>query len=237
MDLQKFFQEGLAYDLIMAERHYFVYRTIGEHAHLINPAAKSAERSALNYMQEPAMNQTILSLSKIYDKKSRNGAFQVRSLDSLLALEDRINADFPFNLEYFEEFEQLEKLSQAPFGSKTLESKEQLFDYLKSILGSQLVKSKVNHLKIVRDKYIVHNEHLEEVPHIPTFWEDMSFLLDVGKLISSVVGTIFLQTEYINIKETGPNRVHYSLLFGFHWLIEMVGKVIGKENVNRWWDN
>jgi len=51
MDLQKFFQEGLAHDLIMAERHYFVYRTIGEHAHLINSAKKSESRSILNYMQ------------------------------------------------------------------------------------------------------------------------------------------------------------------------------------------
>ncbi len=237
MDLQKFFQEGLAHDLIMAERHYFVYRTIGEHAYLINPAKESIEMSVLNYMQEPAMNMAIISLSKIYDRKSRNGAFQVRSLDSLMDLENRIEANFPYSLEYFEAFEKLEKLVQIPFGSKVITTKKELFDYFKAILASQLVKSKVDHLKIVRDKYIVHNEHLDEVPYIPDFWEEISFLHDLGKLISSIVGFIFLKAEYININEEGPNRIHYMVSTDFHWLITMIKKVVGKEKFVQWWED
>lgn len=211
MDLQKFFQEGLAHDLIMAERHYFVFRTIGEHAHLISSAPKSSERSAVNYMQEPAMNMTLISLLKIYDSKSRNKNYLVRSLDSLVDMGDQIDANFPHNLEYFEAFEKLEKIVQIPFGSKVVSTKHELFDYFKTILKSQIVKTKVDYLKIVRDKYIVHNEHLDDVPNIPTFWEEVAFLLDLGKLISSIVGKIFLQTEYININEVGPNRIHYSI--------------------------
>ncbi|SFB40048.1 AbiU2 domain-containing protein [Algoriphagus aquimarinus] len=237
MDLQKFFQEGLASDLIMAERHYFVYRTIGEHAHLINLAAKSTERSALNYMQEAAMNMTLISLSKIYDSKSRNKNYLVRSLDSLIDMGGQIDAHFPYSLEYFEAFEKLEKLVQIPFASKVISTKDELFNYFKTILKSQIVKIKVDHLKIVRDKYIVHNEHLDEVPHIPDFWEEVAFLLDLGKLISSIVGNIFLHTEYININEVGPNRIHYSVLFDFHWLIEMIGKVVGKEDFVQWWED
>lgn len=237
MDLQKFFQEGLAHDLIMAERHYFVYRTIGEHAHLINQAKKTTERSALNYMQEPAMYMTLISLSKIYDSKSRNKSYLVRSLDSLVDMVDQIDAAFPYSLEYFEAFQKLEELVQIPFGSKVIESKKQLFDYFKAILKSPVVKSKVDNLKIVRDKYIVHNEHLDEVPHIPTFWEEFSFLLDLGKLMSSIVGFIFLKAEYININEVGPNRIHYMTSIDFHWLIQMIRIVVGKEVFVQWWED
>jgi hypothetical protein len=237
MDLQKFFQEGLAHDLIMAERHYFVYRTIGEHAHLINSAPKSTERSTVNYMQEPAMNMTIVSLSKIYDSKSRNKNYLVRSLDSLVDMGDQIDSNFPHSLEYFEAFEKLEKLVQVPFGSKEISTKEELLDYFRTILKAQIVKTKVDHLKIVRDKYIVHNEHLDEVPNIPSFWEDVAFLLDLGKLISSIIGKIFLHTEYININEVGPNRIHYSVLFDFHWLIETIRKLVGKKDFVQWWED
>ncbi|WP_425638812.1 hypothetical protein ACPUEN_04355 [Algoriphagus yeomjeoni] len=221
----------------MAERHYFVYRTIGEHAHLINSATKSTERSALNYMQEPAMYMALISLSKIYDSKSRNKSYLVRSLDSLVDMGDQIDASFPYSLEYFEAFEKLEKLVQIPFGSKVISTKDELIDYFKTILKSQIVKTKVDHLKIVRDKYIVHNEHLNEVPNIPTFWEEVAFLLDLGKLIASIVGKIFLHTEYININEVGPNRIHYMTPIDFFWLIEMVKLVVGKEKFVQWWES
>jgi len=177
----------------------------------------------------------IISLSKIYDKKSRNKNFQVRSLDSPMDLKNRIDASFPYCLEYFEAFQKLEKLAQMPYESKAINNKNQLFDYFKNILESKLVKSKVDHLKIVRDKYIVHNEHMDEVSHIPGFWEEAAFLLDLGKLISLIVGKIFLQTEYININEVGPNRVHYSVSFDFHWLIEMIKKELGKDKFIQWW--
>ena len=237
MEIKDFFEQGLAHDLIMAERHYFVYRTIAEHALLINDSPKSEERSILSYMQEPAMNMTIISLSKIYDRKSRNKNYLVRSLDSLVNMVDQIDATFPYSLEYFDTFQKLEELTQVPFGDKAINNKNELFDYFKAILESNLVKSKVDHLKTVRDKYIVHNEHLNEVPDIPDFWDEVAFLHDNAKLISSIVGTVFLQTEYININEVGPNRVHYQVLFDFHWLVIMIERVVGKDKMIIWWES
>jgi len=237
MEIKDFFEQGLAHDLIMTERHYFVYRTIGEHAPLINDAPKSEERSILNYMQGPAMDTTIISLSKIYDKKNRNKKYKVRSLESLMDLKDRMNASFPYSLEYFDIFYKLEELAEMPFGRKAISNKNELFDYFKTILESDLVKSKVDHLKIVRDKYIVHNEHLETVPDIPNFWDEVAFLHDIGKLICAIVGQVFLETEYINLNEVGPNRVHYSIIFDFHWLISLIERVVGKDNMIIWWES
>lgn len=237
MDLKYFFEQGLAHDLIMAERHYFVFRTIGEHADLINQAKNSTVRSALNFMQEPAMNMAIISLSKIYDRKSRNKGYLVRSLDSLVNMEGQLVASFPYSLENFEAFQKLEKLVQIPFGRMVISHDNELFEYFKTILESQLIKFKVDHLKVVRDKYIVHNEHLDEVPHIPDFWKEVAFLIDLGKLISLIVGKVFLQTEYINISEIGPKGIHYSVLFDFHWLIEMIKNTVGKENFFQWWED
>jgi hypothetical protein len=237
MDLQKFFQDGLGHDLFMAQRHFFVYRTIGEHADLINHADKSIEKSALNYMQGLAMEQVIMCLSKAYDKKSRNGKYKVRSLETILDQDFSGYGKFPYSLEYFNSFIKLQELIGIKFPSEEIKTSEEFIGFLKSVMEIPVVKAKIENLKLVRNKYIAHNEHLDAVPLIPEFWNEMVFLMDVAKLIVAVLGEVYFNSNYFQYESIGFSNVHYSILMELHWIISLIKTVIGDEDFKKWWDD
>ncbi|MDO9553311.1 hypothetical protein [Rhodonellum sp.] len=237
MELKSFFEEGLANDLFMAQRHYFIFRTIGEHAHLINKFKDSNKAKNLAYLQSASENMVILSLSKIYDAQSKNKKYLVRSLQSLLHSEAFLSGEFPYELDYLDSFNELQKISGIPFQGNIIKSQEDLFEYLKSILDTELIKSKINDLKIIRDKYIVHNEHVDVNPKLQTFWEDVFVLQEVARLMLSVVGTIFLRSEYFQFSLLGTSKIHYSITSELFWVLKLLEEVVGKENINIWWED
>lgn len=237
MDLQQFFHDGLGHDIFMAQRHFFVYRTIGEHANLINAASNSVEKSTLNYIQGLAMEQVIMSLSKAYDKKSRNGKFKVRSLETILDQDFSGYGKFPYSLEYFNSFTKLQELIGIKYPGEEIKTSEEFIGFLKSVLEIPVVKTKIDNLKLVRNKYIAHNEQLDSVPQIPEFWNEMVFLMDVAKLFVASLGEVYFKTNYFQYETIGFNSVNYTVLIELHWIIGLVTKVIGENKFTKWWDD
>lgn len=237
MDLQQFFQDGLGHDIFMAQRHFFVYRTIGEHADLINKADKSNEKSTVNYIQGLVMEQVIISLSKAYDKKSRNGKFKVRSLETILDQDFSGYGKFPYSLQYFNSFAKLQELIGIKYPGGEIKTSEEFIGFLKSVLEVPVVKAKIDNLKLVRNKYIAHNEQLDSVPQIAEFWTEMVFLMDAAKLFIASIGEVYFKTNYFQYETTGFNNVHYTVLIELNWIISLVKKVIGESNFTKWWDD
>lgn len=238
MDLEKFFQEGIINDLFMAKRHFFAYRTIGEHAHLINETPTSIEKSSINYLQGLAMEHAITSLYKAFDSiKSRSGKFKVKSFRIFLEEDLSNHGEFPYPLEYFESMEQLQDLVKFRFPDSKINSRSDFIGYLQIVLKLDIVTEKLKSLKIVRDNYIAHNAHLEEIPKLPTFWEDFVFLNDLGSLMIDSIGQVFFKTHYFQHEKIGNNYVHYTISTEFYWLEKMICKIIGKENFEIWWKN
>lgn len=238
MDLKEFFQTGIANDLFMAKRHFFVYRTIGEHADLINKSASTVEKSSINYIQGLAMEHAITSLYKAFDSiKSRSGKFKVKSFRIFLE-EDLSNyGDFPFSLEYFESMEQLQELVNFRYPDSKINSRRDFVEFLQKVLILDIVSQKMKSLKIVRDKYIAHNAYLFEVPKLPTFWEDFGYLNDLGNLMIDSIGQVFFNTSYFQYEKIGFNNVHYTISTEFYWIEKMICKVIGEDNFKVWWRN
>ncbi|UCS92314.1 hypothetical protein KZP23_16620 [Echinicola marina] len=110
-ELEKFFQEGLANDLFFSIRHYFIFRTIGEHAYLINEFKDEDNAKILSYLQNSSHELCIISLCKFYDRKNRNNKYQVRCLETLLEMDFCHRKDERVHLTFDDQITQLVEIT------------------------------------------------------------------------------------------------------------------------------
>lgn len=234
-DFKTFFQEGLAHDIFMSQVHYFIYRTIGENALLVNQMKDSGERKQLNYLQETSMHMTLVSLSRIFDTQNRNKKYKARCLATLIEECDRIPGSFPLNLDYYPDLKKLSSLTNinVPAG---FDGKDQLIFFYSTVLNSDSVQNAVKNLKTVRDKFVVHNEHNPNIEQLSTFWDDCSFLQDIAKLCLSTVGKIFLGTSYAPLQKIDTNKFNFNIVYQSGWIVDLLEKVLGEDNVKIWWE-
>ena len=65
-------EEGIASDLFKSQRYYFIYRSIGEHYHLLEDIASRPELSMLSFLQASSQDLCIIHLAKIMISPSRD---------------------------------------------------------------------------------------------------------------------------------------------------------------------
>lgn len=232
-DFKAFFQEGLAQDIFMSQGHYFVYRTIGENAHELNAKEESDEKKQLIYLQQVSMNMTIISLSRIFDKKHKQ--YKVRCINVLIDKIEDLPISYPLKLDLYTDLKKLASLTNVNM-IKAVTNGKQLSGFYRGIYDSEPLQSPVNRLRAVRDKFVAHNEHISDVSELETFWDDISFLQDIAKLYLSTIGKICLDTHYAILQQIGPNKIDFNILGEFGWILGLLEDALGESNIKIWWD-
>lgn len=126
----------------MSQVHYFIYRTIGESALAVKRIEESEGRKQLIYLQKTSMQMTLVSLSRIFDKKNRNKKFNVRCLETLSNECPGLPDNFPLKLDYYPDFKLLSLLANVIVPT-SIDEKYQLILFYSIVLNSESVQNAV----------------------------------------------------------------------------------------------
>lgn len=234
MDLKDILENGIANDLFRSQQYYFVYRSIGEHYHLLNGKNEIPEISSLSFLQGSSQDLCILHLAKIFD--SVNPKNKTRSLKGLLGVLINQNQEEKIYIRYADNLLKLQKITNSNWSFNEIITINELKNFLIDTLEIPTIREKIKNLKHVRDKHIAHNELIIQNPNLDNFWDDVRFLQDLASLYLSVIGRYFLYSEYFQFNGTGKNFVHYSMMSQMWWLYEILEQIFGKENMIYWWE-
>lgn len=234
MDLKDALEEGIIGDLFKSQRYYFIFRSIGEHYEFLKKAEKTSEASMLGFLQTSSHDLCILHLAKIFDNAGKK--YKTRSLKGILKECLNYETSEIINLEYPDFLDVLQKKVNLPLPSTNAFTNQDLKNYLIQIIDLDIIQDKVKNLKMIRDKFIAHNEYLIENPSLNTFWNELRFLQDIVSLYITILGRYFLNYEYFQFYGTGINYINYTLPTELWWIYETLEKVVEKENLIYWWD-
>ena len=87
-ELGKKLRKGIALSILHAQRHYFIYRLIGENSSALNTKLSDQDhlKRRLSYLQQSGHDGAILNLAKYYEDKSRNQNYCLtRSLEVMFS--------------------------------------------------------------------------------------------------------------------------------------------------------
>ena len=115
-------------------------------------------------------------------------------------------------MKYFDNLTLIQEISGLHLTSEEAISEDQLLEYLNRVLELDLVISKTNNIKSIRDKHLAHNEYGFEGLDLNTFWDEVKDLQDIAALYLTIIGNHFLNVEVFQFNEIGRNKVHFSLL-------------------------
>ncbi|MBT0810146.1 hypothetical protein KIH41_02475 [Litoribacter ruber] len=234
MDLKDAIEKGIASDLFLSQRHYFVYRSIGEHYNLLDSLEKSSDQELMGYLQSSAQDLCVLHLAKVYD--NAHSKYKIRSIKGLLQEAFKLQLTDVIHLKYADNIHCLGKLSDYNLDWDGTIPQIDLLRYLKAVLDSEVIESKVKNLKFARNKYIAHNEHNLSDPGLDSFWDDVRFLQDIASLYLRIIGRHFLGSEYFQFEARGNDHVHFGLFSSVWWVYEQLERVLGKEDLVYWWN-
>ncbi|EKB47827.1 hypothetical protein B879_03559 [Cecembia lonarensis LW9] len=202
---------------------------------MLKEKSEFSEVSSLSFLQASSQDLCILHLAKIFDNK--NPKYKTRTLKGLIEEAVKHNRLENIYLRFADNLIKLQKLTDFRMPSEEFVTPNELKSYLLDVLKLPNIRVRIENIKLVRDKYIAHNEYIIESLGLDSFWDDVRFLQDLGSLYLSIIGRYFLHSEYFQFNGTGRNYVHYSMLSQMWWLYEMLGKIFERENLVYWWDN
>ena len=113
-DSQIMLRKGLASDIFWCEIHYFIYRTVGENAVLVNELEDEYKKKQLGYLQSSAHDLVLIKLSHVFDRSSKK--YKVRCLNTIIDECRKIDSVyFPLAIEYYPNLEKISKLTETKF--------------------------------------------------------------------------------------------------------------------------
>lgn len=234
-ELITFFQDGIVNDLMFALRHYFIWRTIGEHTLEIEKLSDKKKISLFYQLQSSSQELAVLNLAKIFDKEYKH--FKTRSIYGLLSLQFQKSSYFPVETEAYNEFFYLHSYFGIDEIPLKFDEPAELIEYLVRICFCPPIYQKVKNLKYVRDKFIAHNEHEVKIDGLDFFWDDFLILTNYIKILVSLFGSTILNTTYFQFEFNKTTPIHYSVVHDLYWLVEEIENEIGKKNVKYWWND
>lgn len=226
-ELKDFVERGLATDYLEVERHYFVFRTLGANADLINKANNDFRKKAVVYLQNSAMDLCILSITRIFDRK---GIYATRCLEEVInRCSYQKSVYFPIELDYYLAISYLIDLTETGLLSDDLNQENSFTDFLLRVLKSEIVSRASKNVKDIRNKYIAHNEHLVDPLRIPSFWDDYYLLLKIARAYLMIIGSVFVSSHYISFQDPDSAEVEMSTYLQSHWIVELIESIVGRD--------
>lgn len=241
-DFGEYLQKGIASDIFKAQYHYFIFRTIGENHNAITNLCEEQDQKMFGYIQNAANYDSILSLSRVFDRPNRR--YNVSCLMSAIKnAEITESLYFPLTLE--EEFEdahyphtplvQIAELTGIDLDKVLYRNSAELCYYLLMVLDDGSQRSRINQIKTVRDKFIAHNEIQSEILSIDQFWDEYGYLLTLSRLYLSLLGELFANTALDVTGNPLNDGVSFQTMSNANWLFVKLEKLLSKEQIKQWW--
>lgn len=174
MDLKDILENGIANDVYRSQQYYFVYRSIGEHYHLLKEKSELSEVSSLSFLQASSQDLCVLHLAKIFDNP--NSKYKTRTLKGLIEEAIKHNRQENIYLRFADNLIKLQKLTEFNLPAKEFITPKELKTYLLEVLAQPIIVARIKSVRLVRDKYIAHNEFITENSGLDNFWDDVRFL-------------------------------------------------------------
>ena len=201
-EIKDYIEKGIITEAFQAQVNLKIWNEIGENSVSLSELS-SEKRRLFAYLQQSAQSQMVLRTARIFDKKKR---YPTRCLDSLfkeLELLDLTNMEihnprglekYLINLGCFEEFKNLT--------SKTEEFLIPFISYCQKELLDKTYKAKIDLIKMLRDKYIAHNEALKESttfdPNIIKELTDLALNISIVIERCLIIDSIYLIEESVD---------------------------------------
>jgi hypothetical protein len=188
-------KKGLVPDIFKMERAYHLHKVIGDNADTLNEYANGNFGELFGTVQAAMESEAVLAVARVYDTPRRHPTRCIRralelmehNSEQLPEIVDAYNAQL--DLEKFgasAEIVQSASLGKAKFIPLCV-------PYIRQILDSEEVRSKVMRLKDLRDKCYAHNDLASFSG--PT-WDELNELIVQAQQFVSVIGSAFFSTAY-----------------------------------------
>lgn len=207
--LKDIIEKGIITDLIKAEKASSVFRVIGKYSDPINNSSIEI-KSTLAYLQELSFNEFILSVSRIYDRKTNRNS--TRCIETAIKYLQDNKATLPYVQEKYQVRLNLEKHKAPKYFIESLNSSDSsvfpekmALYYENELLNIRLT---INDLKTSRDKKLAHNE---PTPIIRINITKTQNVLDFGWEFVSIIGWAYLKTIYGTYENMFLQRDSYNI--------------------------
>lgn len=209
-ELDDIFKKGVVKDLFHAQRHLDIWLLIGEEYSFLN-GQDQVTKSLYGYIQSSALDQLILSLSKLLEKyhKPNKTRCLLRFLD--LWRENILRCDI--HVKYLREYLVENKL---PISLQINLNSHELLLQIISHFQNVVENDPDNHiylLKRFRDKFVVHNEVYDS---ISLSHDSITYMMDVVYKVTLLWQLVRSDAHY-NIKDDAYR--------GAYFVVESIGKL------------
>lgn len=161
-EIKSFLTYGISTHIFQAERNLLIWEKVAKHSSLAK-ILDEKYTALFVFLQQSAQTNFVLYTAKIFDSPSKK--YPTRCLLSLFELLESKN-DFP-KIDNINSTIELLRKSNVPDEISVLvkEKKSNLFvqdylKYLRSKYDSANIKSDIDQVKFLRDKYVAHNENM-----------------------------------------------------------------------------
>lgn len=235
LNYKDFFEQGILSDLTAAKSHYFIWRTIGENHFTLAESNNPNHIHLFGMLQSGSHTLAVLSLARIFDTISNR--HPNRSIYSLLQFDFESNDYYPMDFEEFESLAGLRNFVQSFYEvpGKIYEYSQLKFNLLE-ILKQPEVRSKIDGVKFIRDKFLAHNEHEVDYSHLSEFWTEFEFLINLLSNMVYLLGLTITGVHYSNFRAGKKQEIDFEIILNHNWLLDELQKCIGNERFNYWWN-
>lgn len=195
--LRRYLEQGLAQEILLADRAYALAHTIGEHATSIKSRARSFDE-LFGTLQAHAYSQALLSIARLYDRPSDRNP--TRCMASMLDLVEQSAQDLPPISDRHTLLEEAKYMGLEDAQAAALDQMDDvgvilgIVSFLRDRLDTPDVTAAVARLHGLRDKSLVHNEDVHRVGG-PT-WTSLLDLLEIAKHTVGLIGWAYFRTAW-----------------------------------------
>ena len=196
-ELKDIIKNGLVSDIFKMERAYHLHKAIGDNADIFDDSANGNFGELFGTVQGAMESEAVLAVARVYEKPGKR--HPTRCIRRALDLMEQNSEELPDIVEAYNTQLHLEGFGACTEVVRSVSLGKAQFitlyvPYIRDILNSDEILSKVGRLKDLRDKRIAHNDPAAIVG--PT-WDALNELILQAQQFVGVVGWAFFGTVYI----------------------------------------
>jgi hypothetical protein len=206
-NVQEYIEKGIIAEAFQAQMNLRIWNEIGSNVKGLSKLDKDKQQ-LFSYLQRSAQSQMVLRTARIYDVQKK---YPTRCLDSLFKLVEgmdltNMSINNPRALK-----EYLERLSCRdqffPVKDSVSDFLLPFIDYCRTEILGKTYEREIALIKLLRDKYIAHNEAIEETTTFdPNIIKTLS---DVAVAISIVIERCLIVDSIYDIERSVDRNVYF----------------------------
>lgn len=206
-EIKDYIENGIIKEAFQAQMNLKIWNEIGENVQELSKLNKE-KIQLFAYLQHSAQSQMVLRTARIFDKKQK---YPTRCLDALFKEIEKLDLseieisnprglkEYLITLDCFEKFN--------PISTSALDFLVPFISHCKTELFENIYKNDIAMIKMLRDKYIAHNEAIEVTT---TFDPDIiKKLTDLAVNISIIIERCLIIDSIYLIEESVNHDVYF----------------------------